>query len=229
MTDPSGNDPSLTSLIISTAIRTGIGALAGGTIGGIDAKLRGDDVLVGVLEGGLSGGTIGAAAPLAFVGRFGTLAFSYFTAQGVYGAYEAFSEGEILLGAFRAIVVTVPAASKAKMKSRQLARDKNVNSQAPRDLPTARPISRSETQNAALQKLIGELKAKGASKIRVDQQQVDSSGVRVGVNRPDLQYELNGKRYYVEFDRASSGRGRPHALRLLSNDPDGEVHLITLD
>jgi hypothetical protein len=52
--------------------------------------------------------------------------------------------------------------------------------------------------------------------------------VRVGVNRPDLQYTLNGQRYYEEFDVPSSTRGPAHEARILSNDPSGIVNLFTV-
>ncbi|MDO4898247.1 MAG: hypothetical protein Q3965_02960, partial [Rothia sp. (in: high G+C Gram-positive bacteria)] len=66
--------------------------------------------------------------------------------------------------------------------------------------------------------------------IRIDQQQVNAAGQRVGINRPDLQYTLEGKRYYIEYDRSSSGRGPHHAARIKANDSDyGGIELITLD
>jgi hypothetical protein len=74
---------------------------------------------------------------------------------------------------------------------------------------------------------IGGLRRKGASDFRVNQQQVDINGVRVGTNRPDLQYTLNGRRYYEEFDIPSSTRGPAHELRILSNDPNSTVNLFT--
>jgi len=66
-------------------------------------------------------------------------------------------------------------------------------------------------------------------------QQVEGSlsptgvGDRVGINRPDLQYTLpNGMRVYIEYDTATSGRGIPHANRILANDPQGIVILKTI-
>ncbi len=62
----------------------------------------------------------------------------------------------------------------------------------------------------------------GATDIRLDQEQVDANGARVGTNRPDLQYtSRDGQRIYIEYDRASSARGAPHRTRTLSNDPRG--------
>ncbi|PPI51989.1 hypothetical protein C5D35_10815 [Rathayibacter toxicus] len=61
--------------------------------------------------------------------------------------------------------------------------------------------------------------------IRVDQQQINAAGVRVGLNRPDLQYTKNGIRYYVEWDSVSSDRGLKHASRILANDPNARITL----
>jgi hypothetical protein len=62
------------------------------------------------------------------------------------------------------------------------------------------------------------LKRLGASDIRVNQEQVNLDGIRVGQNRPDLQFTLNGKRFYIEWDTSSSLRGLIHADRILAND-----------
>jgi hypothetical protein len=67
----------------------------------------------------------------------------------------------------------------------------------------------------------------GASNIRVNQQQLTlGSGQRVGVNRPDLQFDYNGRRYHVEYDTPASGRGSSHQSRSTSNDPAVEVILL---
>lgn len=39
------------------------------------------------------------------------------------------------------------------------------------------------------------------------------------VNRPDLQYSLNGQRYYVEYEGRANPRGALHEARILANDP----------
>lgn len=73
---------------------------------------------------------------------------------------------------------------------------------------------------------IEELTARGAQDIRVNQQQINAAGERVGTNRPDLQYTLDGRRHYVEYDSPSSTRGPAHKDRILANDPEGNVTLI---
>jgi hypothetical protein len=63
--------------------------------------------------------------------------------------------------------------------------------------------------------------------IRVDQQQVNAAGQRVGINRPDVQgTHPAGEREYVEIDPQSSARGPLHEQRILANDPGGKVTLI---
>ena len=62
----------------------------------------------------------------------------------------------------------------------------------------------------------------GATDIRKNQWQVDINGNVVGSNRPDLQYTLNGKRHYVEFDR-NVGTSLPHRNAIVTNDPNGKV------
>jgi hypothetical protein len=90
-------------------------------------------------------------------------------------------------------------------------------------MKTDRPIGKSKAQNEALQSEIARLEAQGAKDIRVNQQQVDYNGNRVGVNRPGLQYSLDGKRYYREFESENPGRYNMHRDRLEANDPFGEV------
>jgi RHS repeat-associated protein len=96
-------------------------------------------------------------------------------------------------------------------------------------------IGTSSAQNAELQKDIARAQAQGATDIRVNQQQVNASGKRVGVNRPDLQYTTSDKRrHIIEYDRPSgrgtnSRRGRKHADRCLANDPQCVVETKTIE
>jgi hypothetical protein len=101
--------------------------------------------------------------------------------------------------------------------------DQAVNPDAPRAIPwEARPVGLSRTQNDFVQARVAELEDRfQALDIRINQQQVDINGVRVGVNRPDVQYTFNGVRYYEEFDTAASRRGPGHGARIAANDPLG--------
>ena len=88
-------------------------------------------------------------------------------------------------------------------------------------------ISESPIQNAAAQRQVLTAQTQRASDIRVNQQQVNAAGQRVAINRPDLQYTLNGTRHYWEYDTVASDRAAALAGRLYANDPLGVVHLIT--
>jgi RHS repeat-associated protein len=96
---------------------------------------------------------------------------------------------------------------------------------AGRDAPPVkslfRPISRSASQNQQLWQDVRVLVARRAGDIRVNQQQVDINGLRVGINRPDLQYTLNGQRFYVEYETQSYEDALLHGPRIMANDPLG--------
>jgi hypothetical protein len=109
----------------------------------------------------------------------------------------------------------------------RLPQDVAVKPHAPRELTTKRPISSSPSQNAQIQVDTQYLQDIGATNIRVNQQQLKlNNSQRVGVNRPDLQFDYNGRRYHVEYDTPTSGRGPGHQSRLTSNDPDAETILL---
>jgi hypothetical protein len=90
-------------------------------------------------------------------------------------------------------------------------------------LPTAgRRVGDTPNQHAQLEYDLKNLPP-GAKDVRVNQWQVDANGKVQGINRPDLQYTLNGKRYYIEYEQPSNPRGLSHAQRILRNDPTGTV------
>jgi RHS repeat-associated protein len=112
----------------------------------------------------------------------------------------------------------------------RLLQDKNVNPIAPAALPTNRPIGSSPAQNADAQRIVSEMKSAGYTDIRVNQQQTNALGSRVGINRPDVSgTNPAGVREHVEIDRSSSSRGELHKTRILSNDPKSKVELKTVD
>ena len=102
-----------------------------------------------------------------------------------------------------------------------------MNPTPPRALGLTRPVGRA-SHNQALADEIANLPP-GAYDPRVNQQQVNLDGVRVGTNRPDLQYSLDGKRHYVEFEGFDNPRGAAHEHRLLANDPKGVFHIRLVD
>lgn len=109
----------------------------------------------------------------------------------------------------------------------RLPQDAAVSPKVPKPLSTERSISPNTNQNAQLQADLRFLRNIGAKNIRVNQQQVTvENGERVGINRPDVQFDYNGRRYHVEYDTHASGRGPGHQLRSTSNDPDAEIILL---
>ncbi len=109
----------------------------------------------------------------------------------------------------------------------RLPQDIAVKPKVPGAREVSRPIGSSPTQNAQLQADIQYLDDIGATNIRVNQQQLTyRNGQRVGVNRPDLQFDYKGRRYQVEYDAPTSGRGPGHQSRTTSNDPDAETILL---
>ncbi|MEX0139514.1 VCBS repeat-containing protein [Massilia sp. LMS1-1-1.1] len=108
----------------------------------------------------------------------------------------------------------------------RLPQDINVNPKAPAALPTSRPIGLSPTQNAEAQRIVADMKAAGYTDIRVNQQQTNALGSRVGVNRPDISgTSPAGQRVHYELDTDSSSRGAGHQTRIKANDPAAEVIL----
>lgn len=105
----------------------------------------------------------------------------------------------------------------------RLPRDVAVNPVAPRALPTTRSVGRPSHNRALQQELAG--LPRGATNIRVNQQQVNAQGRRVGTNRPDLQYTLNGRRHYVEYEGLANPRGAVHRARIAANDPNAVFRL----
>jgi hypothetical protein len=109
----------------------------------------------------------------------------------------------------------------------RLPQDVAVKPTVPRRLPTDRSVGSSPTQNAQVQADIEYLEDMGATNIRVNQQQLTyRNGQRVGTNRPDLQFDYKGRRYHVEYDTPTSGRGPGHQSRITSNDPNTEIILL---
>jgi hypothetical protein len=109
----------------------------------------------------------------------------------------------------------------------RLPQDVAVRPEVPKELRTTRPIGSSPSQNAQIQADVQYLQNLGAKNIRVNQQQLTvENRQRMGINRPDLQFDYDGRRYHVEYDTPTSGRGSSHQLRTTSNDPNAEIILL---
>jgi uncharacterized Zn-binding protein involved in type VI secretion len=96
---------------------------------------------------------------------------------------------------------------------KRLPQDTNVNKKAP--TPNEGTGVKDPKQKEYIDKLKNEQRA---TDIRVGQEQVNINGERVGINKPSLQYTLDGKRYYYSrFENAA---------RIRANDSDGVIILI---
>jgi RHS repeat-associated protein len=163
--------------------------------------------------------------------------FEEFKKDPIAGINKFKSDGQILSETVQEVILAILLRRATKTNKpyqpKRLQQDVALgkNKKAPAALNTqGRTIGKNTNQNKAVQDRVAELKKKGATDIRVDQQQVDADGNHVGVNRPDLQYTLDGKRHYVEWDTPSSNRGPGHEARIKANDPKaGTVELITLE
>lgn len=84
--------------------------------------------------------------------------------------------------------------------------------------------------NKAIDDFIADLKINqpNAAEIRKNQQQVDSNGNKVGSNRPDIQYDLNGIHYNVEFDTTAKG-SQKHQNEIPKNDPNSRNTFWMID
>ncbi|MGW6196975.1 golvesin C-terminal-like domain-containing protein [Kribbella sp. NPDC055110] len=127
--------------------------------------------------------------------------------------------------------VLAAALEKASLVTGRNARDLAVLG---REAPDAkrilgRKIGLSAAQNQRVQADAALAKEMGATDVRMNQWQVNASGKVVGINRPDLQYTFRGSRFYVEYDTEMSTRGVDHFRRILANDPDAEIWLITMN
>ena len=102
-------------------------------------------------------------------------------------------------------------------------RTRTINRNGPNPGGRSRPIGQSFAQDVSLRQDIARAQRAGGRDFRVNQQQVNASGRRVGINRPDLQYTNRfGVRVYVEYERRTHRgiiRGRAHARRIRANDP----------
>lgn len=89
--------------------------------------------------------------------------------------------------------------------------DLRVNPKAPSamDFYGRKVSSTNANQNEQAQKIVKDSDTKGFADIRVDQQQVNEAGQRVGVCRPDIQCTnlVTGQREYFELDTSKSLQG----------------------
>lgn len=112
-------------------------------------------------------------------------------------------------------------ASQGPPATPRLPQDQNANPVPPPANNGKGTVGPNANQNVAAQADAANAAANGHTDIRMNQQQVDASGNRVGINRPDLQTtDPNGVRHYTEYERSANGNGAAHAARTQANDPN---------
>lgn len=111
------------------------------------------------------------------------------------------------------------------IKAERLESDINVDPKPPDKNNGNGTIGRTPNQELQVDADIAEARKQGATDIRKNQHQVDAMGNRVGTNKPDLQYTLNGERIYIEYEQLNNPRGAGHTKRILANDPSGKVQV----
>ena len=213
--------------------------------GAVDAGSEGNWVSMlsqyGALIGAV-GGAIAASGPIGmiYVGMFGLTASSVDLLRTTYSIY---ADGLTVCKAVRFMADVIGMATSAaaiqaglteiyapvassipEPETLQLVRDpKDIEWQnkypTPPKSKTTGSISKSVPQNTQVDELISLLENLGATDIRKNQQQVNIGETCVGINKPDLQFTYNNRRWYFEWDRASSSRGPGHAYRIQANDP----------
>ncbi len=187
------------------------GVVIGGIVGGVVACFNGEDVWIGIGKGmvlggiaGLTGGLAGEAAlayeavsvPVALISAGVSAAIGDAASQGVAIGLGWQDEYNIwqTAGAFLTGVAGECVGRMIPYLFKRNPLDKSVNRTAPGQKALNRPISKRSAQNADCQDMVKQLDQDTTiveGSIRIDQQQINSSGNRVGINRPDLQYIRN--------------------------------------
>ncbi|HPU13691.1 MAG TPA: hypothetical protein PLQ19_07855 [Aeromicrobium sp.] len=203
------------------------GAVSRGFVPGADAT----DVIANLAKGAWTAAMISLVALVPFLGdgaKAGDALFS-FAKKGGKATQSAMAlvarnpslSNDSKIEITRKIVRRDP--DKARLSQDAAVRGKP----APPALAHSRPIARDPIQNALKDKKVAELQELGFVDIRVNQQQVNAKGVRVGTNRPDIQATApDGTRHYWEYDKKSSTRGPAHQTRILSNDDSAKICLL---
>ena len=93
-------------------------------------------------------------------------------------------------------------------------------------------ISPVTSQNDDLQRTVTQLRYQGVEDILINAPQQSAYGYQVGYNHPELQYTLDGKRYYVLWlteESEESKLAQYKAQRIAANDPEhGGIEIRTV-
>ena len=245
--DPSGNfefsvagltmNISIQSILSGIAIGALRGAVFGAIIGAADAALGGDDIVDGFVNGLMMGALLGPFARVKVVLPLLQL-FGLYT--GITSAADSFAEGNSAQGVFRAGLAVFTGLALFRtisgiLRTPQIVRAPQDIGRSPNPPPAndgAGTIGTNADRGASLARDLRIARFLRATDIRVNQEQVNAQGVRVGRNRPDLQFSLffGRLRIYIEYDPANpvGNRGPGHRSRIFANDPSGIVILKAL-
>ncbi len=231
-------DSSGLSPLLQTVTTIAISALVSGLIcviiGAVDAYLGGQGVWQGFKTGFWMGALFTAAVlTLGIPTWFVIVVIGVFAA---IGATESFRNDRNAQGVFRiaigiaciALIVRTsagrasePVTETVSVSGARQPQNIAVNPKPPEaEPPGNRSIGTRPAQAADLAKDLAQARKMKAEDIRVNQQQVNAKGVRVGINQPDLQFTLGRTRVYVEYD-ASPASNFAHQTRIQANDPEG--------
>ena len=145
--------------------------------------------------------------------------------------------GAILVDGLAAIIPFVPGGASTSLKAKRTAekalgvrkttnkvgksvKKNNIVKKGPKGNDGVGKKHGNSDHNKAIDDAIEKL-PKEAKDVRKNQVQVDINGNKVGNNRPDIQYNKDGKHYNVEIDRNIRNNKR-HQTKIKENDPDSE-------
>ncbi len=201
-----------------------LGAFAGSDLGGTIGSYVGG--FAGGLAGELGGGAAGTAAEPGAGTIAGGLAGAAAAADigadvgGTIGSYLGGKLGDLLTGddagasspslSIPDATVNKPAIPTPTLMCKSKSPPPNNGKSNPHGGPK---------HNAAIDSKAAEARAAGAENIRKNQAQTDADGNKVGDNRPDLQYDLDGTHYNFEYDNTDAG-SQAHQQVLPGNDPN---------
>jgi hypothetical protein len=230
--------------VLTTLVYSALnGAAIGGAIGAADAAFGGQNFL-GILSEAGKGALWGAIlGPFGRVRAIAGVLAMIGAAAGLAGSYDSFEHDHWLQGALRlglgALSIRLAWSSFQEILATKgmwsLGRNPNdiARQIGSPGAPVARTDSTIGTTPEQLKLFRFHLKVldflqslKVVKDVRVNQEQVNANMVRVGRNRPDLQFTLFGIRFYAEYDTPTSPRGPAHRARTLANDQDGATLLI---
>ena len=244
MIDPGGQDETLFGVSMSTAVYSSlIGGTFSAAFGAWDTALNGGssvDVLKSTAIGFALGAALGYGSTVQVLSAASRLIGIGFAISGAAGSYKAYQQGNTVLAIYRGMASTLGFIGSAGIirsflddQTQVVPRTANDAALGPNAVPQqanggagGRQVN--PVQLAEFNRDLAAAQAQRATDIRTDQPQVNANGNLVGNNRPDLQYTLNGRRVYIEYDgtaRSGPSRSGPHASRLRANDPQGLIIL----